>query len=132
MSQEAMEVVLDHLHARRHRDLQAVAATLAIDVVHEGVRPDLLCTGRDEVLANVELSMQADRVGIERLELIDAGPDHAVLGVAGPRFRDVAEPSPDGEVFLLFTVRNGRITRMRDFRARADAITAARSPSAAG
>ncbi len=39
MSQEAMEVVLDHLHARRHRDLQAVAATLDIDVVHQGVHP---------------------------------------------------------------------------------------------
>lgn len=132
MSQEAMEVVLDHLHARRHRDLPAVAATLEMDVVHQGVRPDLLCTGRDEVLANVERSMQADDFGIDRLELIDAGPDHAVLGVVGPRFREVEEASPDGEVFLLFTVRNRRITRMRDFRARADALAAAHSPSAAG
>ena len=60
-----------------------------------------------------------------RLEILDAGPDQAVLGVAGPRFREVEEASPAGEVFILMTVRNGHITRMRDFRSREDALAAA-------
>jgi ketosteroid isomerase-like protein len=132
VSEEAMEVALDHLHARRRRDIDAVAATLAPDVVHEGVRPELICRNRDEVLSMVERSMQATRFGIERIEILDAGPDQAVLGVAGPGFRDVEEASPDGEVFILMTVRDGRIIRMRDFRARADALAAARPPLAPG
>ena len=124
MSQETMEVVLDHIYARRQRDVDAVAATLDPEVIHEGVRDDLICRGRDEVLVNVRRSLQAHRFEIDRLELIDAG-DHAVLGVAGPRFRDVEEASPNGEVFIVFTVRDGRIVRMRDFRSRDDALAAA-------
>jgi len=127
MSQEAMEVVLDHLHARRRRDRDAVAATLDPAVVHEGVRPELICHNRDEVLSMVERSMRAMQSGIDRLEILDAGPDQAVLGVAGPRFREVEEASPAGEVFILMTVRNGHITRMRDFRSREDALAAARA-----
>jgi hypothetical protein len=124
MSQETMEVVLDHIYARRQRDVEAVAATLDPEVVHEGVREDLICRGRDEVLVNVRRSLQAHRFEIDRLELLDAG-DHAVLGVAGPRFRDVEEATPNGEVFIVFTVRDGRIVRMRDFRSRDDALAAA-------
>jgi hypothetical protein len=127
MSQEAMEVVLDHIHARRWRDRDAVAATLDPAVVHIGVRPELICRSRDEVLSMVERSMQAMGSDVDRLEIIDAGPDHAVLGVAGPRFREVEEASPDGEVFILMTVRDGRITHMRDFRSRRDALAAAQA-----
>ena len=125
MSQEAMEVVLDHLYARRHLDVEAVAATLHPEVVHEGVRPEFICHNRGEVLDMVERNMHATRSGIERIEIIDAGPDQAVLGVAGPRFREVEEASPEGEVFILFTVRDRRIIRMRDFRDREDALAAA-------
>ncbi len=51
---------------------------------------------------------------IERIEILDAGPDQAVLGVAGPRFRDVEQASPNSKVFILMTVPGGRIVRMRD------------------
>lgn len=128
MSQEAMEVVLDHVHARRHHDVAAVRATLHEEVVHEGVSPEFICHNRDEVMSMVERGMTGGDAGIERIEIIDAGPGHAVVGVAGPRFLDVEQASPAGEVFILFTVRNGRITRMRDFRNRADALAAATGP----
>jgi hypothetical protein len=127
MSQEAMEVVLDHIHARRRRDRDAVAATLDPTVVHEGVRPEHICHNRDEVLNMVERSMSAMQSGVERLEILDAGPDQAVLGVAGPRFLEVEEASPAGEVFILMTVRKGHITHMRDFRSREDALAAAQA-----
>ena len=129
MSQEAMEVVLDHVHARRRGDREAVAATLDPAVVHQGVRPGLVCRNRDQVLGMVERNMQAMRSGVDRLEILDAGPDQAILGVAGARFREVEDPSPDGEVFILMTVRGGRITHMRDFRSRDDAMAAARGTS---
>jgi hypothetical protein len=132
MSQEAMEVVLDHIHARRRRDRDAVAATLDPAVVHQGVRPELICRNRDEVLTVVEYSMQGVQSGIDRLEILDAGPDQAILGVAGPRFRQVKEASPAGEVFILMTVRDGHITSMRDFRSRDDALAAAHAKPTAG
>ncbi len=127
-----MEVVLDHLHARRCRDVEAVAATLDPEVVHQGIRPEFLCRNREEVLGMVERDMHVTPSGIERIEILDAGPDQAVLGVAGPRFREAQGVFPDSEVFILITVRNGRIIRMQDFRARRDALLAAGSPLFAG
>ena len=123
-----MEVVLDHLYARRRQDVEALTATLDPDVVHEGVRPELRCTNRRQVLASIGNNMRHGGEGVERIEILDAGPGQAVLGVAGPRFMDVEEASPDGEVFILFTVKDGRITRMRDFRNRDDALGAAGLP----
>lgn len=80
----------------------------------------------------VERDMHVTPSGIERIEILDAGPDQAVLGVAGPRFRDAEEVFPDGEVFVLCSVLGGRITRMRDFRTRAEALAAAHSPGPTG
>src|SRR5258708_26123541 len=47
VSQEAMEVVLNHLHARRRPDIDAVAATLDPEAIHQGVRPALISVNRE-------------------------------------------------------------------------------------
>jgi hypothetical protein len=59
--------------------------------------------------------------GIDRLELI-AADDRAIAGIAGPRFREI--PFLDGEIFIVFTVRDGLIARMDDYRTRRDALNA--------
>jgi len=121
MTDAALEVVFDHLYARRMRDLDALAKGLDPDVVHQGVLPSLVCNGRDAVIERMRSSVDGDDSGIERLELIAAG-DRAIVGIVGPRFREI--PFLDGEIFIVFTVRDGLILRMDDYRTRADALNA--------
>jgi RimJ/RimL family protein N-acetyltransferase len=121
MSDAALETVFDHFYARRQRDLEALSAGLDPDVVHQGVMPELVCNGRDEVLANVHSSFDRDDFGVERLELNAAG-ECVIVGIVGPRFREI--PFLDGEIFIVFTVRDGLIVRMDDYRTREDAFSA--------
>lgn len=121
MSDAALEIVFDHFYARRQRDLEALSAGLDPDVVHQGVMPELVCNGRDEVIANVHSSFDHDDFGVERLELNAAG-ECVIVGIAGSRFREI--PFLDGEIFIVFTVRDGLIVRMDDYRTREDAFSA--------
>jgi ketosteroid isomerase-like protein len=121
-----MEVVFDHFHARRRRDLDAITAGLDPDVVHQGVMPELVCTGREAVVDRMRASLGNGESGIERLELHAAG-DSVVAGIAGPRFREI--PFLNGEIFMVFTVRDGRILRIDDYRTREEAFQAVEVPS---
>lgn len=121
MSDMAMETVFDYFHARRRGDLDAVAAGLDADVVHQGVLPELMCNGRAAVLERTRASIAGGESGIERLELHSAG-DSVVVGIAGPRFREI--PFLDGEIFMVFTTRGGLILRIDDYRTREEAFRA--------
>jgi len=122
MTHANLEVVFDHLNARRSRDLALLTSQLDPDVVHQGVLPELLCNNRDEVLANVRRGFAREDFGVDRLELIAAG-DRVVVGLAGPRFDEV--PWLKGQLYMVYTLRDGRIVRMDDYLTRADAIAAA-------
>jgi ketosteroid isomerase-like protein len=122
MSDAALRVVFDHLHARRMGDAGAIGASLDPDVVHQGVVPSLVCNGRDAVMERMHSRIEGIDSGIERLELIAAG-ERVIVGIAGPRFDEV--PFLDGEIFMLFTLRDGRILRIDDYRSREDAVRAA-------
>lgn len=126
MTQANAELVFDHLYARRSRDLAALKSQLDPDVIHQGVLPDLICHNRDEVLENVQRGFARDDFGVERLELIDAG-DRVVVGLAGPRFREVPWAPLNGQIFVVYTLRGGLIVRMDDYLNRADAMAAAGS-----
>jgi hypothetical protein len=128
MSDAAMETVFDHFHARRRRDLEAIATGLDADVVHQGVLPELICNGRGAVLDRIEASFESLDTGVERLEFNAAG-ESVVVGIAGPRFREI--PFLEGEIFMLFRVNDGRIMRIDDYRTREEAFEAARVPSPA-
>jgi SnoaL-like domain len=121
MTDAALEVVFDHLYARRMRDLDALTRGLDPDVVHQGVLPSLVCNGRDAVIERMRSSFDLGDSGIERLELI-AASDRVIVGIAGPRFREI--PFLDGEIFIVFTTRDGLIVRMDDYRTREDARNA--------
>lgn len=127
MSDASMETVFDHFHARRRHDLDALASGLDPRVIHQGVMPELVCNGRDAVLDRMRASLGNGDHGIERLELHAAG-DSVVVGIAGPRFREI--PFLNGEIFMVFTVQDGRILRIDDYRTRAEAFRAAGAPSA--
>jgi RND family efflux transporter MFP subunit len=64
-----------------------------------------------------------DEHPVEALELIDAG-DRVVLGVRGPEFERIADVELPGQIFQVFTFRDGKIVEMRDFAFRADALAA--------
>ncbi|MBJ7596367.1 MAG: nuclear transport factor 2 family protein [Candidatus Dormibacteraeota bacterium] len=128
MTQDPMQVVFALVDARRRRDIDAVTELLDPAVVHHGVTDELVCNNRDEVLHNVRRSFQHDDGGIAHLELIAAG-DAVILGVAGPRFREAPWAELGDQVFIVHTVRDGRVVAMRDFVSRADAFRAAGEPA---
>jgi ketosteroid isomerase-like protein len=122
MTRSNLEIVFDHLDARRSHDLARLTSQLDPDVVHQGVRPELVCNNRDDVLALVRRGFDRDDFGVDHLELIEAG-ERVVVGLAGPRFREV--PWLDGQLFMVYTLRDGRIARIDDYLTRAEALTAA-------
>ena len=63
-------------------------------------------------------------LGADRLEMIDAG-DRVVVGLAGSRFREVPGSPIDGEIYVVYTLREGRTVRMDDFLGRSEAMEAA-------
>lgn len=122
MGEAELEIVFDHFHARRRRDIDAVAATLDPAVVHQGVEPEFVCKDRDEVLEMVQRSFTRRHMGVERIELIDAG-ERIVVGLSGPQFQQ--NPVLDGELYMVFAVDQGRIRRIDDYRTRQEAQSAA-------
>ena len=71
MRATTLQIVFDHLHDRGAGDMEAVAAQLHPDVVHQGVSEELVCRGREEVLERIRRSSGGD-AGIDHLELVDA------------------------------------------------------------
>jgi ketosteroid isomerase-like protein len=115
----------DWLDAIRRGDLDALAARLAPEVTHRGVRADLICPDRDAVIENARArAEQLPEVGA--VELVAAG-DHVVLSVRAPT---VGMPLEDGapmrgQASIVFTLRDGLITRMQDYVSRGEALAAA-------
>jgi ketosteroid isomerase-like protein len=124
LTQTNLEIVFDHLNARRTRDIARLESQLDPDVVHQGVHPDLVCHNRDEVLDNVRRGFARADFGIDRLEVIDAG-DRVVVGLAGPRFREVPWAPLTGQIYVVYTLRQGRIVRMDDYLTRSEALAVA-------
>jgi ketosteroid isomerase-like protein len=115
----------DWLDAIRRGDLETLAARLAPEVTHRGVRADLICPDRDAVIENARArAQQLPEVGA--VELVAAG-DHVVLSVRAPT---VGMPLEDGapmrgQASIVFTLRDGLITRMQDYMSRGEALAAA-------
>lgn len=69
MKRHAIELVLGFLYAIRRRDREAAADCLDPGIVWQGVVPDLVCHGPDEVL-DVFCGRRDHDVEVDRLELI--------------------------------------------------------------
>jgi hypothetical protein len=94
------------------------------DVVHQGVLPELVCHNRAEVLDNVRRSFARSDFGVDHLEMIDAG-ERIVVGLAGPRFREGPWTPLKGQIYIVYSLRDGRIVRMDDYLSRTEALAAA-------
>jgi ketosteroid isomerase-like protein len=123
MSNANLGLVLDGwIDALRRNDLEAIERHLHPDVVWHGVREDLVCPDREHVLANIR-SNGGRLPEVDGIELLADG-DRVLFGVRSPDLVEVAGEPLDGEIYNVFTLADGLIVRMDEFKARADAIAA--------
>jgi ketosteroid isomerase-like protein len=121
-------IFTDWLDAIRRNDLDALAARLAPEVTHRGVRPDLICPDRESVLENAR-ARSRHLPDIDAIELVAAG-DRVVLSVRAPTVGQPLSTHDDPDVrrglaAIVFTLRDGLITAIQDYPSRADALAAA-------
>jgi hypothetical protein len=85
-----------------------MAAALDPDVVWQGIRPDLVCHGPDEVIAALATAYDANQE-IDALELL-GGDRHVVLG-ARARELAIADVDTGGEIYNVFTIDDNKRSR---------------------
>ena len=123
MKRTTIEFMIGWLDALRRDDDEALRATLAPDVVWQGLRDEWTCHGRDAVIDTFTGEREAKQE-IGALELIGAG-DSVILHVSGGDIVAIEDvPLPDG-IYNVFTLDAGTITRIDDYANRHDALTAA-------
>ncbi len=124
IGQENLEtVMIDFFGALRRGDFEAAAALLDPDVTWQGLREEWACHGREDVLETFRLGLEQRRE-VDGLEFTRAG-DQIVLGARGPSITAVEGEPLRGQIFNIFTLRDGRIVRIDDYRRRAEALAAA-------
>jgi ketosteroid isomerase-like protein len=128
MAQNNMEIVLGVLaDTLRTQDIEHLVRRLDQQVVWEGVHPGQRCDGRDQAVdvlgdffANRELTFDA-------VEVMAHG-DNVVVGIRGPGFNGIPEDVDTvGQMFHVFTLRDGLIVRWKAYLDREDALAAAGS-----
>ena len=115
--------MIDFFGTLRRGDLAAAAALLDPDVTWHGLREDWVCRGRDEVVETFRSGLGEHRE-IDAIELTGEG-DHVVVGLRGPSLTEVGGEPLDGQIFNVFTLRDGRIVSIADYRHRHEALAAA-------
>jgi limonene-1,2-epoxide hydrolase len=122
MKRHNIEFLWGWLDALRRSDTESMAAALDPGVVWQGVRPDLVCHGPDEVIAAFVTAYDVNQE-IDSLELL-GGDRHVVLGA---RARELAFDAVNtgGEIYNVFTIHDDKITRIEDYLQRDEALRAA-------
>jgi ketosteroid isomerase-like protein len=116
-------VMIDFFGALRRGDFEAASTLLDPAVTWQGLREEWTCHGRDEVIDTFRWAID-ERRDIDALEFIRGG-DRVVLGARGPSITGVGGEPLEGQIFSVFTLRDGRIVRIDDYRRRAEALSAA-------
>jgi ketosteroid isomerase-like protein len=123
-SQRNLEtVIFDYLGALREGDEEAARAVLDPKVTWQGLHEDWVCHGPDEVLETLQAGLRLRR-DVAALEFVRAG-GRIVMGVRGPSLDEVGGEPLGGQIFNVFTLSNGRIVRIEDYRLREEALEAA-------
>jgi len=120
-AQANLELVLDWIDALRRGNLDLIAERFHPDVAWEDVAGGVACKGRDEVLDWLRAA-PSQPTDVDALELL-ADADHVVFGVRNHARPELAGVQLDGQMFTVFTVREGQIVHLRDHAHRADALS---------
>jgi len=121
MRRRHLDLLIAWIDAVRRADEDALRAMLADDAVWQGVRPEWICRGADEVIA-MFLERSAALDDLSEVELL-ADDQRAVLHLRAPSLRELDERfDPDG-VYIVFTLApDGRIARLDDHVRRREAF----------
>ena len=123
-------VMIDFFGALRRGDFDSASALLAPEVTWQGLRDEWVCHGREEVIDTFRWALHEGRE-TEALEFVRGG-DRVVVGVRGPMITEVDGEPLEGQIYNVFTLRDGRIVRIDDYRRRAEALSAAGIDANAG
>ena len=123
MKRQNIEVVLGFLDAIRRRDREAASDFQDPEIVWRGVVPDLLCQSPGAVL-DVFLGRRDEQIEVDGLELI-AAERGAVFAFHRPETWEVAGVEIRGAMYHAVEVEDGRITTIKDYTERAEALAAA-------
>src|SRR5947209_7169184 len=93
------------------------------DVSWQGLREEWVCHGREEVVDTFRWGLEQRRE-IDALEFTRGG-EQVVLGARGPSIDAVEDEPLEGQIFNVFTLRDGPIARIDDYRGRREAPRAA-------
>jgi ketosteroid isomerase-like protein len=123
-TQDNIELVLNGwLLPIRRRDLDALEQHLDPDVFWQSVRHDATCENRDAVVRHFAQQVES-HTGVERLDLTGTD-DHVIVGVRSRQLEAIADVELGGQIFLVFTIRDGLIARVEDHPTRSGALRAA-------
>jgi catechol 2,3-dioxygenase-like lactoylglutathione lyase family enzyme len=115
-------ILFGWVDALRRRDPDLIADRLAPDIVWQGLRRDLVCPNRTAVLHNIAAGGPV-RERVTGIEVAAVDEQRVLLGV------QLGE-TLEGEIFDVFTINDGVITRIDEFKTRDDAITFTRNTPA--
>lgn len=90
----------------------ALASILDDGVIWQGVRPELVCHGRDEVL-DILAHNQPRTPRLTKIVAEERG-DRVFVTVVSPDFEVTAGSPVDAERSIAVTLRNGSVTRLDD------------------
>ena len=122
--EDSLEIVLfEFLRALSRRDRAALLTVFTADVLWRGVREDWVCQGPSEVADTLLGAFEHVRP-VDAVEFVRAG-DRVVMGVRSPRLDFIGDEPLGGQLYNVFTLRNGKITRIHDYRSRSEALAAA-------
>src|SRR5215217_7200423 len=116
-------ILADWLDALRRQDLDAVERRMAPEVFWQGIREELVCEDRDRAMELLR-EQQREDYGVEALELV-ATEEKVMLGVRSTQLQEVGGVPLGGQIFQVFTLRDGVIVRMDEYERRGEALAAA-------
>ena len=128
MAQNNMEIVLGVLaDTLRTQDIEHLVRLLDQQVVWEGVHPGQRCDGRDQAIGVLGGFFADRQLTFDAVEVIARG-DNMVVGIRGLGFNGIPEDFETvGQVFHVFTLRDGLVIHWKAYLDREDALAAAGS-----
>jgi len=116
-------ILADWLDALRRHDFDAIERRMAPDVFWQGIRDDFVCEDRSEAMELLR-EQKGEEYGVEALELV-ATEEKVMLGVRSTQLQEVGGVPLGGQIFQVFTLRDGIIVRVDEYERRGEALAAA-------